>query len=232
MLNLLRLCRANTRHSDSATAMLWRDASGTAILEFALIGPAFIALLTGVFYVAIAFLTQQGLETATQGAGRLFMTGLAQTATVGSNKGLSASAFKTALCNGANVTTAAGTAITIPQQLPPFMSCSDLTTNVMIQPANAAFSNAILRAPTYNCYGSVCDSASNSTLAGNASSSAVAGSQNRIVVIQLFYNWQTMASLFGLNGLSLTVKSGQQTMAATAVVSTEAYSCASGQSSC
>ena len=76
------------------------------------------------------------------------------------------------------------------------MTCSDLTTNVMIQPANAAFSNAILRAPTYNCYGSVCDSASNSTLAGNASSSAVAGSQNRIVVIQLFYNWQTMASLF------------------------------------
>ena len=64
MLNLLRLCRANTRHSGSATAMLWRDASGTAILEFAIIGPAFIALLTGVFYVAIAFLTQQGLETA------------------------------------------------------------------------------------------------------------------------------------------------------------------------
>ena len=52
------------------------------------------------------------------------------------------------------------------------------------------------------------------------------------MVVQLFYNWNTMASLFGLKGMSLTVKSGQQTMAATAVVSTESYSCASGQSSC
>lgn len=232
MSNRSRQRLTNIRMGGNAAALLWRDTSGTAILEFALVGPAFIALLTGVFYVAMAFLTQQGLETAAQGAGRMFMTGLAQTATIGGNKGMSAATFRNALCNGASATTAGGAAITIPQQLPPFMSCSNLTANVVIQPANAAYTNAILTAPTYNCYGSACDSASDSTVSGNAGSSAIAGSQNRIVVVQLFYNWNTMASLFGLDGLSLTVRSGQQTMAATAVVSAESYSCASGQSSC
>jgi len=232
MSNPNSLRQTKLRRSGNAVAMLWRDTSGTAILEFAMVGPAFIALLTSIFYVAMAFLTQQGLETAAQGAGRMFMTGLAQTATIGGAKGMSAATFKNTLCNGASATTAGGAAITIPQQLPPFMSCSNLTANVVIQPANAAFTNAILTAPAYNCYGSACDSVSDSTVSGNAGSSAIAGSQNRIVVVQLFYNWNTMTSLFGLNGLSLTVKSGQQTMAATAVVSTESYSCASGQSSC
>lgn len=237
MPNLPRPSRTNPNRPNAsrwvnAMGVLWGDTSGTAIIEFAIVGPAFIALLTGIFYVAMAFLTQQGLETAAQGAGRMFLTGLAQTATIGSAKGMSATTFKNTLCNGASATTASGAAITIAQQLPPFMNCGNLTANVVIQPANAAFTNAIITTPTYNCYGSACDSASDSTVSGNAGSSAIAGSQNRIVVVQLFYNWQTMTSLFGLNGLSLTAKNGQQTMAATAVVSTESYSCASGQSSC
>lgn len=216
----------------AAIAALWLDRSGTAILEFAIVGPAFIALLIGIFYVALGYLVQEGLETATEGAGRVFQTGLAQSATVGSNKGMSASDFRNAVCNGTTATTASGALITIAAMLPPFMTCSNLTTNVVIQPANAAFNPSLLATPIYNCYGTACNSASSSTTAGTANSSAIAGSQNRIVVVQLFYNWNTVASLFGLNGMTMTVKSGQIAMAATAVVTVEGYTCSAGQTSC
>lgn len=202
------------------------------MVEFAMVGPAFIALLIGIFWVAMAFLTQEGLETAAEGTGRMFQTGVAQTATVGSSKGMSASDFRNAICNGVSATTAAGTSVTIQPLLPPFMSCSNLTTNVVVEPANATFNASLLATPTYNCYGSACNSASNTTAAGTASSSAIAGSQNRIVVIQLFYNWDTVASLFGLNGITMTTRSGKMTMAATSVVTAEAYSCSSSQASC
>ena len=112
------------------------------------------------------------------------------------------------------------------------MTCSNLKTNVVVQPANATFNAALLTTPTYNCYGSVCDSAGNSSAASGASSSAVAGSQNRIVVVQLFYNWDTVASLFGLNGIAMTTRSGVLSMTATSVVTAEAYSCSSSQTSC
>jgi Flp pilus assembly protein TadG len=232
VMHVSKIRRAILQRGQPGMAALLRDESGTAILEFAFVAPAFIALLTGIFYVALAFLSQQGLETAVEGAGRLFQTGLAQTATVGGNKGMSAADFKNAVCNGVSATSAAGASITIAQMLPPFMTCSDLTMNVVVEPANTSFNNTILQAPAYNCYGSVCNSSGNASAAGNAGSSAISGSQNRIVVVQLFYNWQTVASLFGLNGLSLTSRSGQMTMAATAVVTAEAYSCASGQASC
>lgn len=229
-----RLCRHRATALDGSNAIrsLGRDTSGAALLEFALVAPAFISLLTGIFYVSMAFLTQQGLETAAQGAGRLFQTGAAQTSTVGSNKGMSAADFKNAICNGASVTNASGSAVTIAQMLPPFMSCSSLTTNVVVQPANTAFTSTILSTPTYNCYGTVCNSASNATAATTATSSGIAGSQNRIVVVQLFYSWTTFASVFGIKGVSFTSQSGTQAMTATAVVTAEAYSCSASQTSC
>ena len=224
--------RETARSRETAVAALWRDRSGTAMLEFALVGPAFIALLSGIFYVSLAFLSQEGLETAAEGAGRLFQTGLAQTATVGTDKGMSATDFRNAVCNGVSATTAAGATITIQSMLPPFMTCANVTTNVVVQPAGSTFSGAMLATPTYNCYGTACNSASSSTTATTATSSAIAGSQNRIVVVQLFYNWNTVSSLFGLNGLTLTSKNGQMTMAATAVVTAEAYTCSASQTSC
>lgn len=216
----------------SRLAALARDCSGTAVLEFAIVGPAFIALLVGIFWVALGYLTQEGLETATEGAGRLFQTGLAQTATVGSNKGMSASDFRNAICNGVTATTAAGSTVTIQSMLPPFMQCSNLTTNVVIQPANTAFNPALLSNPTYNCYGTACNSASSSTTATTASSSAIAGSQSRIVVVQMFYNFDTFASLFGVSGISMTTRSGQAALTAAAVVTAEQYSCSSSQTTC
>lgn len=216
----------------SALAALGRDRSGTAVLEFAIAGPSFIALLIGIFWVALGYLTQEGLETAAQGAGRLFQTGLAQSGTVGSNKGMSASDFRNAICNGVTATSATGATVTISALLPPFMSCSNLTTNVVIQPASATFNPALLATPTYNCYGTACNSASSSTTATTAGSSAIAGSQNRIVVVQLFYNFNTFAQIFGVSGLSMTSRSGQANLTAAAVVTAEQYSCPSGQTSC
>src|ERR1700677_2991871 len=63
---------------------------GTTAVEFALIAPAFIALLVAVLETAVFLFAQSALQTAAVQAGRLFMTGQAQN--------LSQSAFKTQIC--------------------------------------------------------------------------------------------------------------------------------------
>jgi Flp pilus assembly protein TadG len=60
-------------------------------VEFALIAPAFLALLVGILQVAVFLFAQQSLQNAAMGAGRLLLTGQAQN--------LTQSAFKTQVCN-------------------------------------------------------------------------------------------------------------------------------------
>jgi Flp pilus assembly protein TadG len=77
------LARAVARFSvahDAATAV-----------EFALIAPAFIALLVAIFQVAVFLFAQQALQNAAMEAGRLLMTGQAQSDTQ--------TQFKTTVCN-------------------------------------------------------------------------------------------------------------------------------------
>jgi Flp pilus assembly protein TadG len=57
-----------------------RNRSGSAAVEFALVGPIFIALLFAIIEVAMVFFAGQLLETATQDASRKIMTGEAQIA--------------------------------------------------------------------------------------------------------------------------------------------------------
>ena len=45
-------------------AGLLRDDRGTAIIEFAIVGSAFLALLFGTLQIALVFFAQQSLETA------------------------------------------------------------------------------------------------------------------------------------------------------------------------
>jgi Flp pilus assembly protein TadG len=59
--------------------MFLRDRSGTAALEFALLAIPFIVLLTAIIESTMIFVAQQVLQTATTQAGRLIMTGQAQT---------------------------------------------------------------------------------------------------------------------------------------------------------
>jgi len=65
---------------------------GGPTLEFALVAPMLIALIVGVIYTALIFLAQQGLDTAAETAGRLVMTGQAQSGA------LTQSQFQTQAC--------------------------------------------------------------------------------------------------------------------------------------
>jgi Flp pilus assembly protein TadG len=65
-----------------------RNRRGSAAVEFALVAPAFFALLFAIIETGIMFFASQVLETVTQDAARAVMTGQAQTA------GLSPATFK------------------------------------------------------------------------------------------------------------------------------------------
>jgi Flp pilus assembly protein TadG len=58
---------------------LVRNADGISAIEFALVGPAFIALLVAILETGMVFFFQQLLQSATTQAARLIMTGQAQT---------------------------------------------------------------------------------------------------------------------------------------------------------
>ncbi|HYA07818.1 MAG TPA: TadE/TadG family type IV pilus assembly protein [Xanthobacteraceae bacterium] len=70
-----------------------RQTDATAGVEFAFVATPFLALSLGVIQTALLFLSGQSLETAAAVAGRLIMTGQAQTA------GWTASQFKAQVCS-------------------------------------------------------------------------------------------------------------------------------------
>ncbi len=74
-----------------------RNRRGSAAVEFAMIAPMFIALLFAILESAMVFMASQVLETATQDAARMIMTGQEQTA------GKSQAQFKSDLCAKVNV---------------------------------------------------------------------------------------------------------------------------------
>ncbi|MBB3953774.1 TadE/TadG family type IV pilus assembly protein [Novosphingobium sediminicola] len=114
---------------------LWHDRAGAAMVEFALVGPAFIALIVAIFQTTFTFIAGQGLETATEASARLLMTGQAQSASY------TADQFKTAAC----------------ATLPPYLSCNNLYIDVTTA---SSFSSASLAAPTitYDSSGNVSNS--------------------------------------------------------------------------
>ena len=100
-----------------------RDARAATIVEFALVIAPLIALLLAILETSLVYFSQEGLETTAEAAGRLVMTGQAQSA------GWSASQFQTQVCN----------------TLPPYMSCSQLMIDVQ---SSSSFSNANIGMPT------------------------------------------------------------------------------------
>jgi Flp pilus assembly protein TadG len=70
-----------------------RGQDGAAAVEFALVAAPFLALIFAILETALVFFASQTLEAAASNAGRLIMTGQAQTA------GYSQADFKTAVCN-------------------------------------------------------------------------------------------------------------------------------------
>ena len=74
----------------------WRFArgqNGTAAVEFALVAVPFLALIFAILETALVFFANQTLETAATDAGRLIMTGQAQTASYSQDD------FKKAVCD-------------------------------------------------------------------------------------------------------------------------------------
>lgn len=198
--------------------------SGTAAVEFAIVGPAFIALVLAILYTALIFLAQQMLETAALATARLLLTGTAQTIRLANGHlGMSAADFKNAICNGATGTTASGQAITIAPLLPSMLSCSQLTVNVTTATSYAVTSAA---APTFSYDSKGAISATNT---GYATQSGGDG-QNQIVVLQLVYLWPTGVGPLGLN--LVNQPNGNRMLVATSVLTTEAYTCTAGQTSC
>ena len=70
-----------------------RSARGSAAVEFALVAPAFFALLFAIIETSIVFLAGQVLETINQQAARMVLTGQAQ------NAAYTQSQFATYVCN-------------------------------------------------------------------------------------------------------------------------------------
>lgn len=203
---------------------LRKDREGTAALEFAVIGPAFIALLLAILYTMLIYLAQQMLETAAQSAGRLLLTGAAQTSKLSNGHvGMTASDFKDAICNGVSGTDANGQAFTIPSLLPPMLVCSRLTVNVTTA---STYNVNSTTSPTFTY-----DSKGVLTSTGTGYNYQVNGDgTNRIVVMQLIYLWPTGRGPLGLN--MIDEPNANHKLVATSVFTTEAYTCGTSQTSC
>jgi Flp pilus assembly protein TadG len=223
---------------DPARDGLWADRAGNAILEFAFLAPAFIALILSILHTALIYLAQEGLQTAVEAASRLVATGSAQTLAITVNgvthTGMSAAEFKNAICNGVTATDSrTGTSVTYAKALPPFLDCSRLAVNVAVVPANCT--NPSLAAPTYTYTGGVLTStgAGYGQASCNGSTNTntgLAGTQSRLAILQLMYLWPTTNGPLGLNFVNQP--NSNRLMVATAVFTIEGYGCAPGSTTC
>lgn len=204
-------------------ASLWENREGTATLEFAIIGPAFIALLLAILYTMLIYLAQQMLETAAESAGRLLLTGTAQTTTLANGNVMSGADFKNAICNGFTGTGTNGQAITVRPLLPSMLTCSRLTVNVSTA---TTYNVSSTSSPTFTY-----DSNGVLTSTGTGYNYQTNGvGKNRIIVLQLIYLWPTGKGPLGLN-LADQPNSNRKLVAAS-VFTTEDYSCSASQTSC
>jgi Flp pilus assembly protein TadG len=115
-----------------AKCRFWRNESGRAAVDFALVMLPFLAVLMAIIESAIVLLAGQVLQTATTNAARQILTGQAQ------NAGWSAGQFKTFVCGGLTV----------------MFNCGSLNIDVR---AFSSFSSVNLPSPT-NANGSLTNS--------------------------------------------------------------------------
>ncbi|WOF43067.1 pilus assembly protein [Sphingopyxis indica] len=214
-----------------------RSARGSAALEFAIVAPAFIALLLGALQIGLIYLVQTGLETAVQSSARLIMTGVAQTMSPAGNStgqsGMSAADFKDAVCIGISGSDVNGKPLTVPRALPPFLSCSRVAINVAVMPVGCTSPN--LSAPTYAYSNGVLISTGggygSSDCAGTShANDGLVGTQGRLVIVQLSYLLPALAAPLGFN--FITSPNGERLVVATYVVTVENYGCATGVQVC
>jgi Flp pilus assembly protein TadG len=107
----------------SVLARFFRCTNGSAAVEYAMVSLPFLGLVFAIIQTAIIFMAQQQLETATEQAGRLILTGQAQ------NASLTQTQFATKVCN----------------QISALFNCNKLMIDVETA---TAFSSAVTSAPT------------------------------------------------------------------------------------
>lgn len=98
----------------------------SAAVEFAMVAPIFFALLFAIIETALMFLAGQVLETMTQNASRMILTGQAQTASY------QQADFHQAVCN----------------QIPALFTCANLVVNVQ---SFSSFETITFNSPDSNC---------------------------------------------------------------------------------
>ncbi len=76
-----------------------RNDSGATVVEFALILPAFLAMLFSIFEVGLLFFKQMLLDNALQTASRTVLTGATQSAMTPANTATIENDFRTAICD-------------------------------------------------------------------------------------------------------------------------------------
>jgi|SRR5215469_7934572 len=102
-----------------------RAKEGATAVEFAIVAAPFVALIIAILEVGVVFFAQQVLQTATNKAARLIMTGQAQ------NGNFTAAQFRQAVCNEATA----------------LFTCSSIYVNVQTY---SSFTNIVMANPVQN----------------------------------------------------------------------------------
>ncbi|WP_420381741.1 TadE/TadG family type IV pilus assembly protein [Novosphingobium sp.] len=199
------------------------DEAGASI-EFALLAPMFIAVLLAIMNTVLIYLAQEGLESASEQASRLLLTGQIQTfqsyngAT--QNTGMTAAQFKSAICGTLSYSASANASTQTSfggSLLPPFLDCSSLYVNVV--PASS-FTSSNTTPPTLSV------DANGNIVGTSFSVQSGATTQNQVLVVQLLYLWPTVT---GPLGMSMgNTPAGNRILTATEVINTEGYPCPPG----
>jgi Flp pilus assembly protein TadG len=175
---------------------------GSALVEFAIVAPLFLALLIAILQISIVYIAQGMLETTAEAAARLILTGQAQTysgtsSTGATYTGMTQSDYTSAVC-------------TLLKAQSPFMTCANLYIDVTTV---SSYDSATTGLPTltYDSSGTISNSW-NYTV----------GSQGSIVVLRVMY-------LFPLAGAPMgfslgNISASKRLLLATSVFKTESYS--------
>jgi Flp pilus assembly protein TadG len=170
-----------------------RGRGGSAAVEFALVAPLFFVLLFAIVEIALMFFASQVLETVTQNAARMVLTGQAQTGQLPAcaTTCTPAEQFKSYVCG----------------QIPALFDCSQVYVDV--QSYSNSFASVTLS--------SHIDAAGNfdPTMSYNP------GGAGQVVVVRLFYQWPLFVTGLGFNISNLA--GNKRLLVATAAFQNEPY---------
>jgi Flp pilus assembly protein TadG len=184
----------------TAVRRLISGEAGTATVEFAIVAVPFLALVFAILETAFIFFAQQALENAADAAGRLIMTGQAQSNYQNSGQPMTASQFKTAACAA----------------ISGILNCnSNLIVDVQTYSSFAAANSGNATSAPLNAQG---------VLQVNPSSPPFdMGGPGDIVVVVLMYQWPAWVTLPGLTSLMDLASGSNQPVSGRLLMATSVF---------